>query len=172
MKCPHCKEQIKRGAKRCPHCQGKIGMSAGGCLGAFVFVAIIIAVVVFIIPAVIGSSVDKEEAKENISKYSESQYKSKCSSYDYNQLAKSDDALSGEFLTYEGVVIQEVGNDFYRMKIDAAGRTIVFTFEGERILEGEYVTIWGQSIGFYEGETVDGDFKKLPHIYVGYVELS
>lgn len=46
VKCPKCKMDIPRGASKCPYCHSKIGISAGGCLSAFIVFMIIVGVIV------------------------------------------------------------------------------------------------------------------------------
>lgn len=48
VKCPKCKMDIPRGASKCPYCHSKIGISAGGCLTAFIVFMIIVGAIVAI----------------------------------------------------------------------------------------------------------------------------
>lgn len=112
----------------------------------------------------------------------EQEYKAKCQALTYKDLARDRDGLKGEYVTFTGEIIQDVGDGSYRMNVTAEGTystyytdTIIFYYDdkgvGDRLLEDDIITIWGTSGGLYSYETVLGDTVTVPLVYVEYVEL-
>lgn len=178
--CRYCKEEIHHKATVCNHCEKKQGMTCGETLVATV---IIVFVMVFGLRACGGISKGYNEASKNAAVSSEAsemgevEYKSACISVSYEEFARDKNALEGQKLTFTGEVIQ-VLDDTYRINItkDDFGYsdTIIFEIDSdklsEKILEGDVVTIWGESRGFISYESTFNEIITVPHIRAVYIE--
>lgn len=177
--CRYCKEEIKKGAKTCPHCGKNQGMSCGGTIIASI---VIIALMVFALRACNSAKDGYDNASENASISSEAEeigedeYKSLCRSASYEDIARDKNALNGEKLTFTGEIIQVV-DDTYRINITKTdygySDTIIFEIDSDRlkenILEGDIVTIWGESKGFVSYESIMGENITVPDIRAIYI---
>lgn len=152
-------------------------LTPSGCLGAFLFVIIVIALFVWIIPGFSGGynkAKEKHEVQSNAAQYTESEYKELCQSVTYEEIARDGNAKSGEYFKFSGEVLQEIEDGVYRLAVNDSTDYIIFAFDsnGTRILEGDAVTIWGESVGFVKGETIFGENVKAPKIEAVYVTIN
>ena len=143
--------------------------------GAVVGAIVLIVIAVFILRPIINSYNKKKEEAEAISRadtYTEEEYKSMCKSVTYEEIARDQNALKGSYVTFTGVIAQELEENLYRMTVDNELNSIVFRFSSDtRLLTGDKVTIWGESSGFIEGETTLGVKTKAPKINAVYIFL-
>lgn len=109
----------------------------------------------------------------------ERQYKNKCSEIDYESIARDAKGFEGNYFTFTGEIVQDIGDGSYSLAVtfDEYGiyeDRIIFTFDtgdGIRILEGDTVQIWGVSEGIVNAETVMGSNVSIPCIAAEYVDL-
>ncbi len=173
--CPKCRTEISKKAIVCPNCQSKLGMSVSGCLGVIIFIAILVFVFIKIFPAFssgYNKAKENNKVQQNAQQYTEKEYKSMCKQIAYDEIARDNTAMSGQYFTFSGEIVQEVSDNVYRLSVNDNFDCIVITFSGTRLLEGDIVTVWGESIGFFEGQTIGGANTKLPKINVVYAEIS
>lgn len=177
-KCRYCREEIDKRATVCPHCQKKQGTGCGTILAALA----IVAGGAFVLSRcnAIRDGYDKasEDASfsEEVSAESEEDYKASCTAITYEEIARDKEALSGSRVTFTGQVIQ-TADDLYRVNITKNDHgytdTIVFDLDSdklsENILEGDIVTIWGESKGFYSYEAVLGQKVTVPRVKAAYI---
>lgn len=167
--CPRCGNIVNKKVTYCPFCRSKIKSGNNGCL--IVLIAVIVMFLVF--AAVVGSNSDNKKAKENAAGYTESEYKEMCKSVSYDEIARSSEAMKGQYITFSGEIGQVISDGKYSLYVDDELNRIVFTSDtSKRILEGDEVTIWGESVGFYEGTTVLGASVKEPEIAAVYVNIK
>lgn len=110
----------------------------------------------------------------------ESEYKKQCKSIDYKKIARDVNGLEGEYFKFTGEIVQDCGDSSYRINVTKSeygyySDTILFFFDtgsGDRILEGDIVTIWGVSDGLYTYETVLGSEVTLPGVFAEYMEIK
>lgn len=173
--CPKCRTEISKKATICPHCQSKLGISASGCLGGLIFIVIFVFAFIKIFPAIssgFNKAKENNQVQQNAQQYTEEDYKAMCQQISYNEIARDDNAMHGQYFTFSGEIVQEVSDNVYRLSVNDNYDCIVITFSGTRLLEGDTVTVWGESVGFFEGETIWGTNAKLPKINVVYAEIS
>ncbi len=124
-----------------------------------------------------ANSDNEYSSREPRTTISEPDYKSKCRSVSYEEIARDIDGLKGEYFAFTGQVIQ-VSGDTYRMDVtkgefDIYTDTIMFTYKAEnaRILEDDIITIWGVSKGLITYEAIFGNEVTVPNIKAKYVEI-
>ena len=175
--CKYCKEEIHHKATVCNHCGRKQGMTCGE---TFVATVIIIFVMVFGLKACGGISKGYNEASKNAavssaaSEMGESEYKSVCKSVSYEEIARDKNALEGQMLTFTGEILQVQG-DTYRIDISKDDyAAIIFEIDSdklsENILDGDIVTIWGESRGFISYESTWSGIITVPNIRAVYID--
>lgn len=106
-------------------------------------------------------------------------YKSECKDVSYSDIARDSNGLAGQYFTFTGKIIQ-VMDGSYRMNVTANDwgsydDTIIFVYDtgdGDRILENDIVTIWGQSLGLYTYTSVLGAEITVPAIEAKYISLN
>ncbi len=122
---------------------------------------------------------ESTQTEETEKVLSESEYKSKCKTYTYKELARNPDNYKGVTVSLKGEVIQvlESGKNIeLRLNIDGNyEETVYVTYtlkedEG-RILEYDIVTIYGSFEGLYSYESVMGAEITLPQIAARYIDL-
>lgn len=155
----------------------KSGLTASGCLGTFVFIIAVVAIMIWIIPDIrsgYNKAKEQHDVQSNAAQYTEEEYKQMCRPATYEEIARDGNAKSGEYFTFSGEVLQEIQDGVYRLAVNDDSDYIIFSFEssGDRILEGDTVTIWGESTGFAEGETILGAAVKAPKIEAVYVTIE
>lgn len=106
-------------------------------------------------------------------------YKSECQDTSYSEIARDSNGLAGQYFTFTGKIIQ-VMDGTYRMNVtvDEWGiynDTILFIYDtgdGDRILEDDIVTIWGQSMGLTTYTSVLGSEITVPAIDAKYISIN
>ncbi len=180
--CKYCRKQIDKRATVCPHCKRKQG---SGCLETVAAAVLLIAIVGFVAFRLSGAGKGYDNAKDNAKvsseakKYSEEDYKAACRTISYEDIARDKEALDGEKVTFTGEVIQ-VMDDFFRVDITKTDYgytdTILFDLDTdklkENILEGDVVTVWGESKGFYTYTSVINQEVTVPFVRAVYIQNS
>lgn len=98
----------------------------------------------------------------------------------YEQLARTPDEYEGEKVKFSGKVIQVVESSmdtYLRLAVDGDYKNILYVeyfseITDKRILEDDYVTIKGQSMGLYTYKSTAGKLVTIPHIYISEIEIN
>jgi hypothetical protein len=180
--CKYCKSEIHVDAKICPICKKRQGFSKRTIILLLVIVLILVSIPVCCLGGIfVYSNFISETSTARIyrdaSKMSEEDYKAACKSVSYDEIARDDDALKGEKLTFKGEVIQAM-NGTYRMNVTETTYgytdTILFTADDSslsgKVIEDDIVIIWGVSKGNYTYEALLGNKVTVPRIQVVYLE--
>lgn len=120
-----------------------------------------------------------EETTEAPTEINPEEYRSECQDISYSEIARDSNGLAGQYFTFTGKIIQ-VMDGTYRMNVtvDEWGiynDTILFIYDtgdGDRILEDDIVTIWGQSLGLYTYTSVLGSEITVPAIDAKYISIN
>ena len=120
------------------------------------------------------TSFTEDVQKEDV--MSEAEYKDKCKSVTFKELADDQDAMKGDKLTLTGEVVQVKGN-FCRFNVTKTSygydNTVAFTFDSNvDIKEKDIITVWGDSEGFYTYTTVINDEITVPKLNANYIEVT
>ena len=99
---------------------------------------------------------------------------------DYKSLARNPDEYLGKSLTYSGRVIQVIeGDDITQLRIAVNSdydSVVLVSYPKDmvvsRILDDDYVTIFGTSFGLYTYEATSGASITIPWIYLDRIELN
>lgn len=100
--------------------------------------------------------------------------------YSYEQLARNPDSYKGDLVKFSGKVLQaETSSDvsYLRLAINSDFNTVLFvTYNSDvvnyRLLEDDYVTIYGESLGVYSYEAVSGATITIPWVNADIIELQ
>ncbi len=107
-------------------------------------------------------------------------YISKCKEGDYKELSRTPNKYIGDAITISGKVIQvHVSDDSIIMRIDInniSGNTILVVIaidsSADRILEGDFITVWGEFMGETTYESTLGKKVTVPYMYVAYYQIT
>ena len=113
---------------------------------------------------------------------SESAYKAKCKTISYTNLARNPSQYEGQYVKYNGKVVQVMESSFYkayrvnvtknRYYYDDTVYVTYITFEdGNRVLEDDIITFYGEYDGLYSYETVMGATVTIPKVNAKYIEI-
>lgn len=101
------------------------------------------------------------------------------SDYTYEQLARNPESYIGDKVKFSGKVLQAETGDICYLRLAANGSydTVIFvTYDKEildyRLLEDDYVTVYGMASSTYSYEAVSGATITLPWIMADIIELS
>lgn len=179
--CPKCRTEIDEKATVCPNCRSKIkGITGKGCLLIAILAVVIIIAIGFIGIVISESNKQKQESdirEKAFSFYSEDKYKKMCKNVTFDELARDKNALKGQTLTFKGEIIQVIDDNMYRIDITLTEYgytdTIIFSTGdiNEKILEGDIVEFWGESVGFYEYGSIFGERITVPKIVAVYYKI-
>lgn len=154
--------------------QAKQGKNIG-CLGTIFVVLIAIILFWFIIPGCNSGykkAEEKSQVKANAGQYSEKEYKQKCQSVSYDKISRDTNGMKGKLLKFTGEILQEIEDGKYRLSVNDNSDAVVIDYSGTRLLENDKVTIYGESLGFVEYETVLKKRMKVPEISVVYIDTN
>lgn len=107
-------------------------------------------------------------------------YKKQCAEVSYEEFARDSEALKGQYLTLGGRVLQ-AAEGHYRLGLrdeDGYWGTDVIYMDYDvpegapRVLENDFVRVWGESTGFYTYTSVSGERISLPKLNAAIVEAS
>lgn len=191
--CEHCGAENGKGYSKCAACGKKRRKSHKALISALSILLILessfIGYAFVMANAVVppranesepqGYSVDTAAVNAMI----EQRYKQKCTEMEYAVLARNPNSFKNQLMTVTGEVIQVTdisGGYFIRMNItkgeydiwtDTIAATVIANPNGERILEGDIIKIYGECAGLYTYESVFGVSISLPKIDAPYYEL-
>lgn len=101
------------------------------------------------------------------------------SDYSYEQLARNPDTYIGEKMKFSGKVLQAQTGDinYIRLAVNSDYNTVIFvTYDADiidyRLLEDDYITIYGTSYSTYSYEAVSGATITLPWVWADIIELQ
>lgn len=136
-------------------------------------------------------SVCKQKVNEEKYKLSKAErlaaYKTKCGTYSYKEIARNPDMYEGKYMKFTGKVIQvqeapsflyysvyriSVTNNGYGYYDDTVYVTCDNYGEGDRILEDDIVTFYGECKGTKTYETVMGADVTIPWVEAEFIELN
>lgn len=130
---------------------------------------------------VCGEILETEEI-EKLPEMTADEYKAQCQSYAYDTIARNPGAYEGSYAKFSGYVLQvqqdELWGDlYYTLRIATVGKYdgVVYVSyttptDAPRILEDDYVTMWGQLTGEKTYETVMGNSITIPSFSAEYIE--
>lgn len=98
--------------------------------------------------------------------------------YTYEQLARNPDTYIGDMVKFSGKVLQAQTGDvnYMRLAINSDYDTVLFvTYDSDvidyRLLEDDYVTVYGTSFGNYSYEAVSGATITIPWVMADIIEM-
>ena len=97
----------------------------------------------------------------------------------YSQLARTPDDYKGEKCKFKGKVVQVMeGSGVYNIRLAVGGNynNIIFIIAStsvteQRILEDDYITVYGTSTGIYTYKTVMGNELSIPSMSVDKIDM-
>lgn len=151
---------------------------------------IIIAVILFLLFLLFGGSSDNSSPSSSITKEDRSTYIAKCTTINYNSLARNPTQYKGQNFVFTGEVIQVLNdNNNVTLRVNVTPKryeylnetyyedTILVAYKysssaESRILEDDIITIYGQSMGTYTYESVFGSPVTVPSIMAMYIDIK
>ena len=113
---------------------------------------------------------------------SEAQFKEKCESIAYSDLARNPDEYQGKYVKFTGKVVQTMeGESIGALRVNVTkGKysyddTVYVLYaidSSNRVLEDDIVTFYGYSGGLYSYESVLGATITIPSVYAMYVDVN
>lgn len=99
---------------------------------------------------------------------------------DYKELARNPDQYIGKYLTYSGKVIQVIEGDTevqHRIAVNNDYDSVIYVsypknMVSSRVLEDDYVTIYGMSMGLLSYQSTMGGKITIPSVYLDRIELN
>ncbi len=104
---------------------------------------------------------------------SESQYKDACETRGYKDLLR--EASYDEYTKIYGKVVQDCGSGYYRITSGGSAWDDVYmvtVLSGDTLVEDDWVTCYGVTMGIYSYETVMGATQKVPWLSAKYVDFD
>lgn len=99
--------------------------------------------------------------------------------YTYEQLARNPDTYIGDKVKFSGKVLQaDTGEiNYIRLAVNSDYNTVIFvTYDSDvidyRLLEDDYITIYGTSYSTYSYEAVSGATITLPWVWADIIEMQ
>ena len=119
---------------------------------------------------------EERKAKEEAEKKEKQGYNTGIT---YSQLARTPDEYRGEKCKFKGKVVQIMeGSGVYNIRLAVGGNydNIIFIIAStsvteQRILEDDYITVYGTSTGIYTYETVMGNELSIPSMSVDKIDM-
>lgn len=151
---------------------------------------IIIVILLFFLYLLFGSSNNTTKTSLTTIKEDRSTYIAKCTTIDYDSLARNPNQYKGNYYKFTGEVIQVMeDNNALTLRVNITPKkyeyvnetyyedTILVAYEysssaESRILEDDIITIYGQSIGTYTYESVFGSSITVPAIVAEYIDIN
>lgn len=179
MYCKYCYKMIPDGSDFCPIC-GKSQIKKKRKL-PFILLGIVVFLFVFIgLFGSDGSSIDPNMTPAD--------YKAICTNISYEDIARNPESKKGQYFKFAGEVIQVLENyqsvdlrinvspvyfyDELSYYEDTIYATAKLSDSGDRILEGDIITIYGICTGLFTYESIFGETISIPAIDVGYWEIT
>ena len=117
----------------------------------------------------------KCELKIQCSTISEKKYKSMCKNYSYDSIARYPDDYMDKYIKLSGKVLQD-GGAYYRIAKDGNYDNVVYVNaflvnkDGGKILEGDYVTVYGTCGGEKTYTSIMGASITIPLVMAKYID--
>lgn len=175
--CKHCRTEIPFEAKVCPQCRKK---QKGGPLK---FIVAIIVIAVIIIGILISGS--NTELSDDAKNMSAKDFKAACQSFEYKELARNAADMKGTKIKLKAKVQQVVyesenGTSEYLIEVtkdeyDFWDDGVYFRYElkdGERIIEDDIITVYGEITGEKSYTTVLGASITVPEVTGVYIKIK
>lgn len=101
-------------------------------------------------------------------------YESQCQTVSYEQLNRGGNTLVRQYFTFTGKILQAMESS-YRLGVGDSFSDVIYLeyvlpAGAERLLEDDYVTVWGQSLGLYTYTTVSDREITVPRLLVAYAD--
>ena len=107
----------------------------------------------------------------------EDEFRESCSVVTYDQLMRDENGLKGQDVSFQGEILQDAGNNLYRLGIDdpeafISTDAVLLTIPGNtsKLIEGDEILIYGTSLGMKSYEGLMGQTVTVPYIYVAYYD--
>lgn len=99
---------------------------------------------------------------------------------DYKELARNPDNYKGKSISYSGKVVQVMEGDtevHHRIAVNGSYDSVIYVayhkdMVASRILEDDYVTVYGTSMGLYSYQSTGSGQITIPSIYLDRIELQ
>lgn len=172
--CKHCRQMIDKKASVCPYCRKK---QSSGCLTVFI-VLLGIVFVFFAFVILFGGSGESNSSETN--GMTNDEYKAICTSdYTYENVARSPDSYKGKDIIVHGEIIQ-VQESGSRVIMRVAEKdyddiwyvTYKYSESENRLLEDDYITIYGECDGLETYQSLLGQSISIPSINARVIERT
>lgn len=178
--CPYCDSKVPKGAWKCWHCKNRLPVKKSDIIACIVLGFVSLLFFVYALTSFV--SVPSYPAPT----ISKSEYISQCKTISYEKLARNPDSYIGDYFTFTGEVIQVVeqgnyvnlrvnvtheelyGTSFYN---DTIFVVTTLSDNGDRILEGDIITLYGVCDGLYTYTTIFGASMSIPKIDAAYWDI-
>ena len=175
--CPYCDSKVPKNARKCWNCKNKLPVSFSRLLSSAVISVVCVLVILFYFSSPSSNSAVSAPLM------SRSDYISKCRTISYEKLARNPDSYKGDYFEFTGEVIQVIQSGRHvdlRVNVtreDLYGTTMYsdtiyvetkLQEDGDRILEGDIITIYGVCEGLYTYTTIFGATMSIPKIDAAY----
>ena len=183
INCKTCGAEIAKKAKTCPNCGAK--NKKGKKKFLILLIALVVLVVFFIAIGSGDSSTEPNKTDTETVTLSETEFKEKCESVAYKDIARNPAEFEGKYVKFKGEVIQvqeyDYSDSIYRIDVteDEYGYwddTVYVTYrraENEpRILEDDIVLFYGICKGTESYTSVLGEKITIPSVHAEYLEIA
>lgn len=175
--CPYCDSKVPKNARKCWNCKNKLPMSFSRLLSSAAISVVCVLVILFCFSAPFTSPAVSAPLM------SKSEYMNKCRTISYEKLARNPDSYKGDYFEFTGEVIQVIQSGRHvdlRVNVtreDLYGTTMYsdtiyvetkLLEDGDRILEGDIITLYGVCDGLYTYTTIFGATMSIPKIDAAY----
>lgn len=175
--CPYCDSKVPKNARKCWNCKNKLPISFSRLLSSAAISVVCVLVILFCF------SSPSSNSSVSATLMSKSDYISKCRTISYDKLARNPDSYKGDYFEFTGEVIQVIQSGRHvelRVNVtreDLYGTTIYsdtiyvetkLLEDGDRILEGDIITLYGVCDGLYTYTTIFGSSMSIPKIDAAY----
>jgi hypothetical protein len=184
--CKYCKSEIASDAKICPHCRKR--QKGLPIIAKILLVIVGLFVVIMAIPTKSTNTNSENNSSYTVTQSSdtktqdtdsESAFKESCVAYAYNDIMRNPDGYKNKPCVLVGTVDQIIegwlgSNSIFVSDINGDKWGCVYTYKDNenRLLEGDYVRVYGTLNGTTKTETVLGKQISLPYVSIKYIENS
>lgn len=175
--CPYCDSKVPKNAHKCWNCKNKLPVGFSRLLSSAAISVVCVLVILFCF------SSPSSNSSVSAPLMSKSDYISKCRTISYEKLARNPDSYKGDYFEFTGEVIQVIQSGRHvelRVNVtreDLYGTTMYsdtiyvetkLLEDGDRILEGDIITLYGVCDGLYTYTTIFGATMSIPKIDAAY----
>ncbi len=182
--CKRCGALVRYEEKRCPYCGYKMWKNRSVRTLLIILLVIVLAIGGFYIflNANYGDEMAFYRTYNADADRAESYYKSRCHEYFYDQLLRNPEDYKGKYCRFDGVIFQvfeegeivkcliDVNEDEYSFDLELVCVFINKDTIKSRLLEDDEVSFYGKAQGLYRYESIVGDNKTVPFIFVQYID--